>query len=155
MLNTGSWRRILAFACARSGLARRCAVVPNTEARADDFLVPPGSRRALPRPGSHSSDWSQARCARFASEGGPAPFARSLDRERVAVARLSATRLGDHLCQHSAQVANHINSVAPSLLALLHERRTSRPPQRGQTSPMAVEITSRSRTDRPFQWSDF
>jgi len=62
---------------------------------------------------------------------------------------------GDHLCQHSIQVANHADSAATSVLAPLHERRTSRPPQRGQTSPIAEEITSRSRTVPPFQWSDF
>ena len=99
--------------------------------------------------------WSQARCARSANETGSVPFARSLDCERVVVARLSTTRLGDHLCQHSEHVANHVESIASAVPAPLNERRTSRLPQRGQTSPMADEITSRSRTVRPIQFSDF
>ena len=61
---------------------------------------------------------------------------------------------GDHLCQHSEHVANHVDSVAPSVPAPLKERRTSSLPQRGQTSPMADEITSRSRIVRPFQLSE-
>jgi hypothetical protein len=51
------------------------------------------------------------------------------------MARLSTARLGDHLCQQSKQVANHVDSVAPSVSARLHERRTSRLPQRGRHLP--------------------
>lgn len=103
-----------------------------------------------PVPRRHDRDWTRFRRARSASEPGPDPFARSLGRDRVAVALLSTTRFGDHLCQHSAQVADHPDPAAPSVPAPVDERRTSRLPQRGQTSPMADEITSRSRTVRPF-----